>query len=600
MTLDQKSFFHEREMKAIAYLRFSADEQAEGNSIARQTANTKGYCERNALELVETLVDDGYSAFKGHHISKGALGRFLTLADKGKYRGYVVVVEAMDRLSRQGIKETWRLTERMLDDGLEIHVTLANWVIRSLDDLPTVIVQAVESYAAQEYSKKLRERVGSAWAAKKHNSPDGISITNKLPGWLEGRSGEPIRANDEKAKVVRQIFEWTANGMGKRLITRRLNEQKVPTFGGGRKHSDHWVHSYIQKILTNRAVLGEYQPRKGRKPDGEPRIDFYPPVVTPELFQRAHQAMASRRIVTPNGVTGKHPGRTGKVSNLFNGLITDRAMQIPMHYSDKGKRSRPQLVTNCKDINGARPNTINYERFEKMFLRFLDDLDWTTILDITESDELKRQEEIIASLNLDITRGESEAVKIADLLVDTPSKTLKDRLLKVEARTEKDKAEKDGAEKRLAELTRKHNELLDKSVIYSKLAKAHDFETRARLRQEIRRKVSRIEVSFEPLVFDRAFLEELWKGPFPAELLEPTPRIQADIFFVNGVERGFSFNPNSESYILINPRDTWQNRAPQPSSTTFQASNLVVCGSHPIRRSSKMVKRTKPAMKIEV
>jgi hypothetical protein len=91
-------------------------------------------------------------------------------------------------------------------------------VIRSLDDLPTVIVQAVESYAAQEYSKKLRERVGSAWAAKKHNSPDGISITNKLPGWLEGRSGEPIRANDEKAKVVRQIFEWTANDMGKRLF----------------------------------------------------------------------------------------------------------------------------------------------------------------------------------------------------------------------------------------------------------------------------------------------------------------------------------------------------------------------------------------------
>ena len=240
--------------------------------------------------------------------------------------------------------------------------------------------------------------------------------------------------------------------------------------------------------------------------------------------------MASRRIVNQNVVTGKHPGRTAKVSNLFDGLIRDRTMQMPMHYSDKGKRSRPQLVTNCEDINGARPNTISYARFEKMFVRFLDDLDWTTILDITESDELRRQEEIIASLNLDITRGESEAAKIADLLVGTPSKTLKDRLLKVEARTEKDKADKDTAEKRSPELMRKHNELLDKSVIYSMLVKAHDFETRARLRK-----------------------------------ITPS----------------------------LTPEIRWQDRASQTSSTTFQASNLVVCGSHPARRSSKMVKRHK-------
>jgi DNA invertase Pin-like site-specific DNA recombinase len=556
-------------VRAIAYLRFSADDQAKGNSIARQTANTERYCQRIGLERVETLVDDGYSAFKGHQISKGALGRFLTLADKGKYKGYALVVEQMDRLSRQGIIETSDLLRRILKAGLEVHVTQPNRVIRSLDDVTTAILNVMESYAAQEYSRKLRERVGCAWAAKKRNGANGISITNKLPGWLEGRSGEPIRVNEEKAKVVRQIFEWTVNGMGKRLVTRRLNEQKVPTFGGGKKHSEHWVHSYIQKILTNRAVLGDYQPRKGRKPDGEPRINFYPPVVTLELFQRVQQAMASRRIVTPNGVTGKHPGRTGKVSNLFDGLITDRTMQMPMHYSDKGKRSRPQLVTNCKDINGARPNTINYARFEKMFLRFLDDLDWTTILDITESDELRRQEEIIVSLNLDITRGESEAVKIVDLLVDTPSKTLKDRLLKVEARIEKDKADKDAAEKRLAELKRRHNELLDKSLIYSKLAKAHDFETRARLRQEIRRKVHRIELSFEPMVFDRAFLEQVLKGPIPAELLEPKPHNRADIFFVNGVERGFSFNPDSESYILINPEmGDYQVQAPENAASS--------------------------------
>jgi hypothetical protein len=36
-------------------------------------------------------------------------------------------------------------------------------------------------------------------------------------------------------------------------------EKKIPTFG-----VEHWAHSTVQKILFNRALLGEYQPMKGR------------------------------------------------------------------------------------------------------------------------------------------------------------------------------------------------------------------------------------------------------------------------------------------------------------------------------------------------
>jgi hypothetical protein len=36
-----------------------------------------------------------------------------------------------------------------------------------------------------------------------------------------------------------------ASGIGKRLIARRLNEEKVPTFG----KASNWGQSYVQKIL---------------------------------------------------------------------------------------------------------------------------------------------------------------------------------------------------------------------------------------------------------------------------------------------------------------------------------------------------------------
>jgi hypothetical protein len=44
------------------------------------------------------LLDEGKSAFKGHHLSNGGLGKFLAQADKGSYRGYAFLVEEQDRL----------------------------------------------------------------------------------------------------------------------------------------------------------------------------------------------------------------------------------------------------------------------------------------------------------------------------------------------------------------------------------------------------------------------------------------------------------------------------------------------------------------------
>jgi DNA invertase Pin-like site-specific DNA recombinase len=483
-----------------AYVRWSTDDQSAGNSLDRQTANIKVYCESNGLELAETLIDDGYSAFKGDHIVKGALGRFLTAADKGKYKGWTLVVEQLDRLSRQGISEASDLLKRILKDEITVHITGTNRVIRSLDDVVTALLNVLDFYGAQEYSKRLKERVGKAWSSKKHDGANGIAITGQMPAWLEARTGEPIRVNEQKAEIVRQIFEMTAGGMGKRLIARRLNEQRIPTFGRGRpSKSEHWVHSYIHKLQMNRAVLGEYQPRKGGKPDGDVRIDFFPAIVTPELWQRAHTAINSRRTDMGAGaVTGKYAGRTGKISNLFTGLVwdvTNLDAKKPMHYSDKHNGMRPRLTTE-KTTDGGQPNRIYYDDFENSFLSFFDMLDWTEVLDVAESDDLKRTEEEIASLGLDIARGELQVQKLTDLLLDTPSKALKERLLKTEAQIEVSKANCAAAKKRLADQKQKHHDLLDESVVFSKLAKARDVKTRARLRQEIRKKVSKIEIYF--------------------------------------------------------------------------------------------------------
>jgi DNA invertase Pin-like site-specific DNA recombinase len=480
-------------VKAIGYVRWSTDDQSSGNSLERQTANVAAYCERNGLELADTLVDDGFSAFKGEHLSKGKLGKFLTAADKGKHKGCALVIEALDRLSRQGITETGDLLKRILKNGIEVHVTQTNRVIRSLDDITTALLNVLESWTAEEYSKKLRERVGSAWRSKKHNGPDGISITGQLPAWLSGKTGEQIRVNEERAEIVREIFRLAATGLGKRMIARILNERGIPPFRGKT-----WGHSYIGKLLHSRTPLGEFRPCKNGKPDGDVRPNFFPSIVDPALYQKAREALVSRRTIADDGtVTGKYQGRTGKINNLFTGLVwdcTNRDAPVTMYYENRGKRSKPRLAV--EKTNSDRPNAFDYALFEGWFLTFLDQIDWTTVLGETDSEGLRHAEEAVARLALDIERGEQQVQKLTDLLLDTPSKALKDRLLKTEAQIEKNKADKETAEKHLEQLRRKHHDLLDKSVIYGKLAESHDLTTRARLREEIRRKVDRINFAF--------------------------------------------------------------------------------------------------------
>jgi hypothetical protein len=288
----------------------------------------------------------------------------------------------------------------------------------------------------------------------------------------------------------------------------------------GKKRVEHWLHSYVQKILDNRATLGEYQPKKGGKADDDVRIGFYPTVIDPALWQQAHEAMVSRRATTDKGTpTGRFGGRTGAITNLFSGLVfnvTDPASILPMHYKTRGQGTRPRLETFRDD--GKKARGFDYAKFESAFLRFLDALDWSEILDLTESEDLKQAEEEVASISFNITRAEEQVQKIMDLLIDTPSDALKERLLKTEAQIKTATAGREAAEQRLATLRQRNRDLLDTSTVYSQLAEATDLNTRMRLREEVRKKVARIEVRFR------------------------NNKILIRIQFINGTQRGVVFD----------------------------------------------------------
>jgi DNA invertase Pin-like site-specific DNA recombinase len=109
--------------KAYSYTRFSRPEQADGDSLRRQTEAARAYAGREQLDLDETLTfhDPGISAFRGRNAEEGKLGDFLNAVRGGIIPpGSFLLVESLDRISRQTVRKAVRTMEDIVEAGVTL------------------------------------------------------------------------------------------------------------------------------------------------------------------------------------------------------------------------------------------------------------------------------------------------------------------------------------------------------------------------------------------------------------------------------------------------------------------------------------------------
>ena len=142
--------------KAYSYIRFSTPEQAAGDSLRRQLDASKKYCSENNLSLDTRLIlrDEGVSAYKGRN-KREALGEFLRLAQRGDIpSGSVLLVENLDRISREKPRKALRTLEAIVESGIEV-VTLFDkrrHTVETLDDFMGLLASLVIMSRANEES----------------------------------------------------------------------------------------------------------------------------------------------------------------------------------------------------------------------------------------------------------------------------------------------------------------------------------------------------------------------------------------------------------------------------------------------------------------
>jgi DNA invertase Pin-like site-specific DNA recombinase len=485
--------------KAIAYVRFSSDEQANGDSIKRQTANVTRYAERHGLFIETVLLDEGKSAYKGEHLANGELGRFLRRAEKGGFRGYAFLVEEQDRLSRQGIRATLDVIGRFLDAGLELHVTEKSLVIRTeedLDNLAIVVPTVVNGSSANEYTKKLSQRVSSARASEREKArATGLAVTAKVPAWLKAEKGKKAVAIPEHAKTVARIFELAGLGLGAKKITRTLEAEKRHPFG----KNTAWSPEYVQKILRSRAVVGEFQPHKlyGKKrvPIGEPIPDFYPLVVTPSAFDAARKAVEAKTRFRRDGRRG-YGGGNVNVNSLFSSLVYDHNNGVKM-FHNPGRRKGDYARLESKWRVGRRQHSVRLQEFELVMLRALPDLDWKVIASEGESEEERRASAELDAVLTEIDRRSARLASLERLVAEGSfSRSLFEALDAEKVALGDLSVRREKLAGALAEARSKAAALHDPAGLIAAIRSGTKPELRLRLKAEIHKRVSQIDLLF--------------------------------------------------------------------------------------------------------
>lgn len=355
--------------KAYSYLRFSTPEQAQGDSFRRQTEAAQRYALKAGLELDTTLNlrDAGVSAFKGLNASVGALAAFLRAVDDGDVEaGSVLLVESLDRISRQTVRRAVKTLENIVERGVSV-VDLSDgervYSAEMLDTDPfAFVMMAMRFIRAHEESALKSRRLKAAWVNKRATA-ESRPLTARAPAWLELTPERSWKVREERAEIVRRIFGMAAVGIGENAIASALNNESIPPFGNGSRLGKHWHRSSVAKILHNPAVSGILVPYTQDHVDGRKRrtaqeaIEGHFPVVVPHDVRDAVLAL---RTGTANPQRGRHAN--GAIQNVFGGLARCPVCGSSMTRVMKGsspRAGRPKLVcTKAKAGAGCRYRTV--------------------------------------------------------------------------------------------------------------------------------------------------------------------------------------------------------------------------------------------------
>ena len=415
---------------AYSYVRFSHGRQKNGDSLRRQMALSREYANKHGLNLQElTYSDLGLSAFRGANIERGALAGFIKAVEDGTIRrGSYLLVENFDRLSRAEVHVALQLLLRLVSAGIVV-VTLMDgkvWNEETVADTTNLLVTIIVMGRAHDESLGRSKRIREIHQAKRARRDP--AIFGQGPAWVtRWPDGSGWDLKPGMAESIRRVFELSINGVGSVAIARMANAEGWVAPAKVQR----WNTTLPNKLLRNRAVLGEYEPKemKGSKrvSTGEVWTDYYPRVVDAAMFLKA-QAAAHNRLHLPNR-------RDAGYHNVLQGFaFCGHCGQTLLRKRKSGPKNAvgyAQYICSGKHCGEKRCPTASARAFEQ---RLLPNLVRNAVSEVARTDRLAAVRDLLEAKEAEHRDAMTAAERILTMLQSAPSPLLERRFRELDGK----------------------------------------------------------------------------------------------------------------------------------------------------------------------
>jgi site-specific DNA recombinase len=257
---------------AFCYYRYSSDAQRD-ESIEQQRQAAHEYAKAHGF-IIPPGCEFEDRGITGTTADRPGL-QFMLHEAKHKRPAYLILWK-LDRLSRE-IHDSFFIDAQLQDSGVQI-VTVGEPLPE--DNHMRYVIQALYASMAHNFIVNHRSNV---MRGQNFNAEKAWYNGVKLLGY-SGKPGEKYEIDPDTAPIVKKIFTDYVEGKPLQKIADELNASGLKSV-----HGNSFVVNSLNKILRNRAYIGEYKWGEHVIPGGMPQI------ISVELFDAADKKLEKNR-----------------------------------------------------------------------------------------------------------------------------------------------------------------------------------------------------------------------------------------------------------------------------------------------------------------
>ena len=397
-----------RTWKAALYVRLSVEFNGKrGDSLETQKQIMEAYLALCPdIQVVDVYTDNGIS---GQHFERKEFQRMLADAEAGKIN--CIIVKDLSRLGRNAIDSGYYIEKYFPLHHIRFIAVNDQYDSEDADNSGNHVIMPLkniinEAYAA-DISRKVRSQAHQAMQ-------DGEFIGARPPyGYKKAPDNcHKLLVNEDTAPVVRQMFDWAAEGVALNVIVKRLNEAAVLTPGrylasvgiiSNEKlmGSGKWQTWTVAKILADEVYTGDMVQGKSvsvrRKQIPTKSVDWitvrgtHEALVSRELFDKVQlmrQKAAAKYTQTP-----KKPYS----ENILRGRIFCGCCGKNLHRQKCHDHYSYLCISNSRIGKGACQNDMGLLRETDLFDTILSYIRHEAEIVMGNSLRLKQQDKKIAA-----------------------------------------------------------------------------------------------------------------------------------------------------------------------------------------------------------